>query len=245
MRRALLCAGVGLVGGCAQASIGNAPPDTNNNHGGSDARIVFDTPPPPIDTPQGPDAAKLIDMVESVDSTMTYGISLTCSDTGTGNTRDNIWYRVYRPSDFSVTDAFNITGVTFSVQESTGTPTATIKLGTYTGTIDATTLNAALISPLAMATAPVPPTSGQTGENVIVPIAATVPAGAMFVVQVSLPDQDSTGYMYIGATNAGEHHPGYLSSTACSITVPTSTVSIAEGAMITAGEIIIDVEGEY
>ena len=243
MRWALLCAGVGLVGGCAQASIGNAPPDTSN-HGGSDASFVFDTAPR-IDAPPPIDAARTIDMMETINATMTYGISLTCSDTGTGNTRDNIWYRVYRPSDFSVTDAFHITGVTFSVQESTGTPTATIKVGTYTGTIDATTLNAALISPLAMATAPVPATSGQTGENVIVPIAATIPAGAMFVVQVSLPDQDATGYMYIGATNAGEHHPGYLSSAACSITTPTTTVSIAEGAGITAGEIIIDVEGEY
>ncbi len=241
----MLCAGVGLVGGCAQASIGNAPADTNNNHGGSDARTLFDTPPPPIDARPPIDAVRVIDMVESVNATMTYGISLTCSDTSTGNTRDNIWYRVYRPSDFSVTDAFDVTGVTFSVQESTGTPTATIKVGTYTGTIDATTLNAALISPLATATAPVPPTSGETGENVIVPITATIPAGAMFVVQVSLPDQDSTGYMYIGATNAGEHHPGYLSSTACSITTPTSTAMIAEENMITAGEIIIDVEGQY
>ncbi len=249
MRTALLCAGVGLAGACAQASIGNAPTDSGN-HGGRDVNNNGIDSSEPIDA-RPIDAARSIDapitkiLSETVNSTMVYGNSIACSDADNGgDTLDNIWYRAFQLSDFSITDGFDINTVTFSVQESTGSPTVTVMIGSYTGTVGPTqtTVNLAMITPLATATVVVPPSTDMNGENVPVPIAATIPADGKFVVEVSAPNQDqnSSGYMYIGGTTAGETDPSFLTSVGCSIATPETS-----GAAGGTGQIIINVTGTY
>jgi hypothetical protein len=77
-----------------------------------------------------------------------------------------------------------------------------------------------------------------------VPIAATIPAGGKFVVQVIAPDQNTTGYFYIGATalSSAETHKGYVSSSSCTgLSTPQATTAVSS----TAGHIIITVNGSY
>ncbi|HUJ61249.1 MAG TPA: hypothetical protein VLX92_22250, partial [Kofleriaceae bacterium] len=195
----------------------------------------------PIDAPHGVYMSETSS--NGMMAAMVYGQSIACGDNGDDNTTDNTWWRVYKPSDYGVNDTFHVTEVDVSVQETSTTPTITVNVGTYAGTIDAATINTAQITNLATAQAPAPPTSGQTGESLKFPITATIPAGAQFIVSVAAPNQDITGttdqYFYIGATSAADTHRAYLSSTGCGITTP-ELVSTVSG---TAGYMIIDVQG--
>ena len=197
----------------------------------------------PVDSgPPPPDGSLMLTLSETPGGVMVYGDSIACANTTDFTTRDNIWYRAYQLSDFPmVTGAFMITSVNIAVQESAASPTINIKIGSYSGNLNGSTINSAQISSLAMQTKSVPPTTGTTGETLNVPIAATIPAGGKFVVEVLAPDQNTTGYFYIGATDVAETHPGYLSSASCSgLSTPVTTASLNA-----AGRIIINVNGMY
>ncbi len=251
MRGMLLTAGAVALVGCASAGkdsgLGNGTPDSgihlvDSGGGGSDSSLPPIDAPKPIDAAPLPDSSLMYTLTETPGGSMVYSNSIACSNNTDGTTRDNIWYRAYQLSDTPmITGAFDITSIVVSVQESAGTPTITIKVGSYSGALDGTTINSAQITSLAMTTYPVPATTGQTGETLSIPIAATIPAGGKFVVQVVAPDQNTTGYFYIGAepNTSPESHMGYISSSACSITTPETTGT----ASTAAGHIIINVIG--
>lgn len=245
MRWFRICALI-AVAGCATAGkdkFGNGTPDANgSNHVDAPNNTKLDAPNnQQLDAPVGGGGS--LTMAESTNNTMVYGKSLGCPDASGLYTQDDIWYRVYQLSDYpAVTGAFQVTGVTFLVQEASAATGITVKLGTYAGAIDAGTLNSAQITSLgAPVAATVPNTTGMTGETVNVPITAAVPAGSKFVVEVVVPDLTNKGYMYIGATTAGESHPGYISSAGCAVTTPTKTST----ELSTAGQIILNVTGTY
>ena len=141
------------------------------------------------------------------------------------STADNTWYRAFQLSDYGITTAFHVTRVHFAIQESLGSPQVQIRIGSYTGTVGATTIDPAVITPLNTAQATIPPTS--TGETVNTPIIADIAAGGKFVVQVAAPDLLGTGsYVYIGATTATESQPGYISSNSCGINPPKRPIDV-------------------
>ena len=179
-------------------------------------------------------------LTETVSSAISYGTTVACSDTGSGNTRDNTWYRVYALADYAhVIGAFHVTHVSFAVQEASSSLPIDVVVGTYGGALDTDTLDMSLVAPLVAATVTPPDTTGHTGETVDVPVDADIPAGGVFVVSIAEPDMDDAGgLMYIGATTAGETHRGYISSTLCNAPTPETTVQ-AGG----TGQIIIDVAG--
>ena len=213
----------------------------SDSGGTSDGTVQIDARP--IDGPPPPDGSLMLTLTETPGGAMVYGDSIACANTTDFTTRDNIWYRAYQLADYPmITGAFAISSVNVSVQESAGTPTITVKIGTYTGTLDAATINSAQISSLAVASQAVPPTTGMAGETLNVPIAATIPAGGKFVVQVLAPDQNTTGFFYIGATGAAQTHAGYLSSASCTgLSTPQTTVAVSA----TAGHIILNVNGTF
>jgi hypothetical protein len=199
--------------------------------------------PVPIDAPAPIDAPVMATLSETINSTMVYGNSIGCSN-GNNTMSDNEWYRGYALADFGITGVFHAQQVVFSVQETAGAVTVTVKIGTYTGDIDAATVDTSKFALLGTAQTVVPPnTSGQTGENVTVPYVADIPAGSKFIVELSVPQQSGNNhYMFPGATTAGEHHPGYwqASDPACTNNAIETTVAASS-----TGQLIINVVGEH
>lgn len=252
MRRmkGLLYLVLGLAG-CAMAGRENVPgggdmvggrPDGGGGGGGGggdDAGI--DAPPPPdaAPLPDAPPGMQLVTLSQTNDMTMAPGKAVACgsSDPFFGipiATRDNSWYRVFKLSDYGITGPFNVQRVTFWVDyASSGTGTtqpATVKIGTYSGTLDADTLAPGSITYLATQPTTIPDANSENGVDppVETNISATVPAGSNLLVEVALPDgyQDEH-FFYIGVSAGGEQKKGYIRATpsGCNMTTPKSLVS--------------------
>lgn len=241
-----------LVAGCAEASRGGVTvSDAPNNNGGSDSNNQqFKDAPNKVfmDAPMnsGPDSAVAITISETQNDTITYGGSIACGDGTTGSTRDNIWYRAFQLGDYpAITGGMHITGVNFLVQDALSSSALTVKVGSYSGALDGATINTAQITSLAMATTTPPNTSGMTGEMVMVPVVADIPAGGKFVVQIVAPDMDggaSQKALYIGTTASTQTHPGYWSTSISACGPSTPETMAAAGA---TGNLVIDVVGTH
>jgi hypothetical protein len=233
MRSSLACALV-FVGGCATADRGGGQHADASKHDSSQQQI--DSPGQQIDAPQngGADAALAITLSETGgNTTVAAGQTISCNNTVT--TSDNIWYRAYQLSDFpAITGGLHITGVTFAIEECSVAGTVTVKIGNYSGSVDA--LSTSQISSLAQATTS---PADQSASTVTVPIVADIAAGGKFVVQVSSP-VNNNGYFVLGTTNTAETHPGYWSSAGCSQTTPETTTAAAQ-----TTHNIIDVNGTH
>jgi hypothetical protein len=244
MRWSFLLA-VGLVG-CASAGIGDpAGQSDGNNNGGTDGTIdpplidarPIDAAPPPID------AALSQTLQQTANNTVAAANSVTCSNNTTGESRDNSWYRVFALADHGIVNRpFYVTQVTFSVQESAGSPQAQVKVGTYAGTIGAGTLNLAQVTALASANVTIPPTT--TGVSVPVPITATIPSNGQVIIEIFGPDLQGTGkHIFIGASTGAEtaNRPGYIKSATCSIATPQTVAATG----FPNSHLIITVTGQY
>ena len=200
MRRYLL---LGAVCGCASAGA----PDPNQNPDGSlptddstmmtaDARP--DAPPMPV----------MVTLSQLVSTTNAAGNSVVC------NSGENSWYRVFTLADHGVTKAFNVQSVTFGVQEAAGNPTVNVRVGTY-ATAPGTTLNTAMITPIAAMTHQVPAATNP-GTNVTVPVTGVIPAGSHLIVEINKTGSNSAGlHFVIGAANGGETKAGYVRAPTC------------------------------
>jgi len=206
-----------VISGCASANSGGG-------NGNSDAS---DTPPidalvNSIDAPISIDAALSQTLQQTQDNTVAAANSVACG--ANGETDENSWYRVFSLAEHGITTQFFVNQVTFSVQESAGSPPVQVKVGTYSGTLGATTLDVAQITPLASTTVTVPPTAA--GLSVPAPLTATIPANAQVVVEILSPNLSGTGnFVYIGASTSAETRPGYIRAPACAIATP-QTVAV-------------------
>jgi hypothetical protein len=219
---------IALVTACASGGKPGVAPDTGDDQ--ADAPVRPDAPD--IDAPSHVDAAMpdapqqpvTVTLQETVNNTIAAANSIACGN-GVPETRDNTWYRAFALSDFGISNDFHVTQISFAIQESAGTPSVQVKIGSYAGTVGGTTINTAMITALNAVTVPIPATT--TGESVPAPITADIPAGGKFVVQIAAPDQLGTGkYVYIGASNGGENKPSYISSVGCGITTPTRPIDV-------------------
>jgi hypothetical protein len=226
-----LCALAGLLG-CATAGS-----DNGGDGGGPDAARKDSTLPPD---------SSLVDMLmvqtlaQTSDNTVAAAKSLACGNATSGWTSENSWYRVFPLASFGITGPFHVNEVSFGVQESgTAVQQVQVKLGTYAGTPGAT-IDTALISNLGATTVNVPVTT--TGQTVIAPITATVPANGQLVVEVFTADHTSTTtHFYMGASAGTEMAPGYLRAPACAFPQPQSMKAINAS----AGALIITVTGTH
>jgi len=216
-----------VAAGCASANIGaGSPPD--GNPGGSDSLNA-----PPIDGADV-DAALPIDAAVSVTlnesgSSAVAATQIACQDGTTSFTAENSYYRIFPLADSGITAPFHVTEVTFAVERATAgngvSQPAQVKLGTYTGVLNAGTFAVSQITPLASATIQIP----QNATLVTTPIAMFSPAtltiapGTLLAAEVFIPDGRPAGNIFYLGSNAGtETHPSYIRAPDCSVLSPTS-----------------------
>ena len=225
-----------LVSGCASASreeVVGGRPDGGPGGGGSgkDADIV------PL--PDAPPGQQQVTLSQTNDNTMAAEKSIACSSSFLGvpiGTRDNSWYRIFKLGDYGITSAFNLQRITFysdyAYAGSGVTQPATLKIGTYSGTLDGDTIATASITQLT--TLPVTIPDADSNDGVDPPVIADVnpalmiPAGSNLVVELAVPDgYDAGNFYYIGVSAGGETHKGYIRATpsGCGFTTPKSLTS--------------------
>jgi len=233
--RSYLAGALVCLGACATATKSGSNPDANGgNHdssGGTDSQLIDAAP-------SGPDAAQMITVTETANTTIVTGGTTACQDTNSlsptfGNTGDNIWYRAFQLSDYAmITGGMHITAVTFGIEDASTAPQLTIKINNFTGTLDGTSIT----SGSTLATATITPANMQNATQ-MVPISANIPAGGKFVVVISAPSDINNGDFFLGSTAGAQTHKGYWSSTDCGQSTPIATSG--------ADHIIIDVVGTH
>lgn len=193
----------------------------------ADAAPVADAAPAPDSAPGTPDAAPVTPDAGSITTTL----SQTTLDTIVAEnsvacvTRDalgfpesnaiNRYFRVFDLAALGITGPFSITQVTFGVETAdgaSGSQPATVLVYTVAGT-GAPTL-AALTQ---IASTPITIVD-QTRQLLNVGINATVPAGARFAIELSIPDGDAGPDLFFFGSNAGaESAPAYMVAPDCGV----------------------------
>ena len=190
---------------------------------------------PPVDAaplPDSPPGQQQVTLSQTNDMTPAAGKGIACGRGGLfPSTADNSWYRVFKLTDYQINGAFNVQRVTFysdyAYAGSGVTQPATLKIGTYSGTLDADTLATGSITPITSMPITIPDNTGAPAA-VATNITATIPAGSNLIVEVALPDGAATlNEFYIGVSAGGEQKKGYIRATpsTCNMVTPTSLVS--------------------
>lgn len=189
-----------------------------------------------IDT--GPDAPRVIVLSETTSDVPKIGKSVFCHN-GSGMTHDNGWYRGFAMTDFpEVSGTFHVSAVHFASEATlNATPTATVY--SYTGAIGGSTLDPAMMTPIATLVAPVPDSA--TPQALTFAMTADITAGTSFVVGVAATDIENgqgipISEFHLAGNDAGQTKPSFYSSSACGIAQPA-----AQG----GSDFIISVEGTY
>jgi hypothetical protein len=141
-------------------------------------------------------------------------VGLACGNTTAGYTSRNSYYRVFTLSDYGVTGVFHVTGVDFVVSAAANSPALTVGIGTYNGTTGGQTITKANIT----ITQSVPYTPGNTTSAVPVHVPITADISGNLVVEIDQTVAGTVGtpyQFYIGANEAGETKPGYISTPDC------------------------------
>ncbi len=159
-------------------------------------------------------------------------------------TAESSYYRAFKLSDNGITGAFNVTKVTFGVENATaGTVGATaqaaqVKLYSYSGALGGATLNTAQLTAINALNIMIDNAATPTSKTV--DITGIIPAGGTLVVEIALPNGQAAGnFFYMGSNAGGETKPGYLRAPACTYTSPVTTTSIGFATM----NLVINVTG--
>ena len=162
-------------------------------------------------------SAQTVTLSHSADSSTFVG-SVACA--GGGTTADNQFFRSYVPSDFGVADNFQIEGAEFGFTFSEVSAGAVVTVIVRAYTVDGAFPGGALTE-IAATTA----TLGAAEDGTLVAVAFDAPFPTVgiddeIVIELNIPDNvDPEMYdARIGANDAGQTAPSYLSSTACGLT---------------------------
>ena len=156
-------------------------------------------------------------ITESSSQALIAGNSVACNDNTTGFTVENHYWRAFNMSTFTGGQAYNITSVSFGIEQATsgsgtGQP-VTVNLYTNSG------------APFPGGTRTLLATSGSINipdQSLTIfnqPITATVPAGTLeLVMEVTNPDGVAAMNMFfIGSNTSPETGPSYLSAADCGV----------------------------
>lgn len=207
------------------------------NNGGPDAPTVnpdgsnppIDAPPVPIDSPLPIDApiVQNITLSQSSSTAITALNTVACSNSTTGYTDENSYYRVFRLADFGVNTQFTATRVDFAIEEAAATA------GSQTVQVRVHTLNGAFVR------ANLTTIAGQnvtvtnqslTSMSVNLSPPGIAPAGSTVVLEIFSPNGTAAGNtFYPGSNAAAETGPSYIRApaTGCAITEPATYASIS------------------
>ena len=224
----MLWAAASLLAGCASANV-DIP---NNNPDGPAAGDGPDVDPPDGPPPQ-PVAATL---AQTTNATVAPNNSVACGQVDNATTpptllftNANSWHRVYSLVEAGITGAFNVSTVTFAVENAKNEPPVTVKVGTYAGTPDdAAPLDLQQATFLATTTAVVANTTVAT--TIDVPITATIPANGKLIVEITSTTRTTNGDLFLlGTTNGPFQHTNYLLAPICGINTPTIMANVCAG----------------
>jgi hypothetical protein len=246
-----------LLVGCATAGreeVVGGRPDGGGGGGGTGKDGSMVPLPDAAPLPDAPAGQQQVTLAQTNDNTMAVGRAIACSSSILGvpvGTRDNSWYRVFKLADYGVTSSFELQRVTFYTDYAYGgtgvTQPATLKIGTYSGMLDADTLTVASITPVTSMAITIPDADSSDGVDppVQTNISATIPAGSNLIVELALPDGYNDGnFYYIGVSAGGEMKKGYIRATpaGCNMTTPKSLTS-AGGLNVADNSILLTVTG--
>ena len=153
-----------------------------------------------------------------------------CRDGTTFVTRQNAWFRRFVPADHGISTSIAIDEVSFGIEEATAgngltTQPATLRIYSYNAATVGDTLDTAQMTKLAELQLAMTNTSM---AFVTRPIAASIPAGRAFVVELFVPEGNTTGHKFrIGTNQDGEQRVGYFAAPACNVMIPTNIPAIA------------------
>ena len=216
------------LGGCAYG----VAPVGDEVDARADARIDA-----PIDAP----SLQTITLSQASNPNVEPQASVACTETATGVTRENSYYRVFRLADFGVTRPFTPSMVSFGVELATaggGGPgqTVQVKLHTLNGP-----LQVASLVTVATNSALVPNSSISMVDVPIAPQPRLEP-GATLVAEVFVPDAMPVGHiLFVGANTGSETAPGYLRAPMCSLFEPTTYANVGFPAV----RLLLTVTGTY
>lgn len=222
MRRLLVCL---AIAGCARAGEQNSIIGGLNDARPSDADNV---PPPDGSTIDAP--PQQVTLTQTASNAITLFNSFGCV-TGTGVTRQNSYYRVFRLADFGVTTTLHIMKVDFGIQTAAAggggaTQPATVNLGTYGAVPQGGMLDLSVVRSLNTMAIQIP---NGSGTSMSVPITGDVAPTASVIVELAIPDGSAAGHKFFVGTNTdAEQAPGYTLGPDCGVTPPTSMQSIAD-----------------
>ncbi|PWK17895.1 T9SS type A sorting domain-containing protein [Xanthomarina spongicola] len=148
-----------------------------------------------------------------------------CWSSGSGEYRENSFYRAYNLADFSVTEDFQISSVEYGQGAADDGKVITVNIYTASSD-DLTTATLTLIE-----TATHTSSSADDLTLISVPISATIPAGSTIAFEVMAGDSGTNiGETFFPGINAGgENDDSYIKSEGCSINTPSTLSSIGFG----------------
>lgn len=251
MRRLCVALAIGPLAACATAGKDSNVGERPDANGGGKPDGSTQPPPDAAPLPDAPPGQTQLTLSQTNDMTPAAGQGQACGHSVFNNTvatADNSWYRVFKLSDYGVTGAFSVQRVTFYSDYAWGGSTtsqpATLKIGTYAGTLEVDRLTPASITNIVSQPISIPDNTGAPAA-VVTNVTATIPAGANLIVEIDLPDGNADGnYFYIGVSAGGEQKKGYIRATpsACGFTSPTSLVS-PTGLNIANNAVLLTVTG--
>ena len=167
-------------------------------------------------------------ITESTSQDITSGNSVACNDNNTGFTVENHYWRAFDMSDFTGGLAYNITSVSFGIEQATsgggtGQPLTVNLYANHGAPFPGGDWQSNLIGTSGSINIP-----DQSLAIFNQPITATVPAGTLeLVMEVTNPDGVAAGNMFfVGSNASSETAPSYLSAADCGINDPTTTAAI-------------------
>ena len=209
---------------------GSLPPDAALP---IDARLI-DAPidAPPVQTATLSQSSSLVIAADN---------SLACTQTSTGFTSENSYYRAFRLADHGVTTAFTANRIDVAVENAVAgagtSQTIQVKLYTVAGTFPA-----GVLTQIAGQVVTVPNTTTGTTIPVTLSPPGIAAAGSTVVAEVYVPDGRTVGNtFFIGSNTAAETGPSYIRAPDCSASNPVTFASTGNPGV----HVILTVTGTY
>jgi hypothetical protein len=167
-----------------------------------------------------------ISMSQTTSTAPVAGNSISCNAGGV-HTDNSYFRRFYFDEHPGIGASATIDSVDVSVDAAAGAANSlTVNLYTIPGGTPVDTIPLDSLTLIGTSTLLVPPTSL---GSINVPVAGNVPdtTASDLVVEVFTPDGQATGEsFFIGATDTGQSHPGFLMAASCNIATPTDLTAI-------------------
>ncbi|MEE4637331.1 MAG: S8 family serine peptidase [Wenzhouxiangella sp.] len=148
------------------------------------------------------------------------GGTVACGSTGLATTAENSYYRVFNLEDFGLIGGFELTEITFGIQD----VNVNVDVEVIVHALDGA-LSTANLTEIGRVTESL---TSQTGTLVTVPLTGEVAAGGTLVVEVNSPDL-TDGRFILGSNDLGQTAPSYIRSAACGINAITDYVNVGPG----------------